>query len=86
MKKIYCIICGKYKKIKNHKISHNFKRTLALPIISSKCGNEGENIFKEEQSIEILKVLGLIIDIEEYQKIYNYFKDKYNWRKHKSRI
>ena len=29
-------------------------------------------IFKEEESIEILKILGLITNIEEYQKIYNH--------------
>ena len=40
-----------------------------------------KNIFKEEESIEILKILGLINNIEEYQKIYNY-----DWEKHKSRI
>ena len=31
--------------------------------------------------IEILKILGLITDIEEYQKLYNHV-----WRKHKSKI
>ena len=28
--------------------------------------------FKEEDSIEILKILGLITNIDEYQKIYNH--------------
>ena len=37
-------------------------------------------IFKEEESIEILQVLGLINNVEEYQKKYDV------WRKHKSRI
>ena len=38
--------------------------------------------FKEEELIKILnKILGLITNIEEYQKIYNH-----DWRKHKSRI
>ena len=32
-------------------------------MICSKCENEEEKIFKEEESIEILKVLGLIKDI-----------------------
>ena len=36
-------------------------------IISSYC-HEDEKIFKEEESIEILKSLGLIIQIEKYQK------------------
>ena len=31
-----------------------------------------KKVFKEEESIEILKVLGLINNIEEYQKIYNH--------------
>ena len=50
-------------------------------IVWSKCGHEYEKVFKEEKSIEILKILGLINNIEEYQKIYNHV-----WRKHKSRI
>ena len=39
-----------------------------------------KKIFKEEE-IEILKIIGLIINIEEYQTIYNH-----KWRKHKSKI
>ena len=45
------------------------------------CGHEYEKIFKEEESIEILKILALINNIEEYKKIYNDIK-----RKRKSRI
>ena len=33
------------------------------------CGSEDEKIFKEEESIEILKILGLINNIEKYQNI-----------------
>ena len=36
--------------------------------IISSCYHEDEKIFKEEESIEILKSLGLIIQIEKYQK------------------
>ena len=36
--------------------------------------------FKEEESIEILRILDWINKMEKYQK------DKYDWRKHKSRI
>ena len=43
------------------------KRYFFLSIICSKCGNEDEKIFKEEESIVILKILGLIINIEKYQ-------------------
>ena len=31
-----------------------------------------KKIFKKEESVEILKILGLINNIEEYQKIYNH--------------
>ena len=57
------------KKLKYHIFK---KKTLSLSIVYSKCGHEYGKIFKEEQSIEILNILGLINNIEEYQKIYNY--------------
>ena len=62
-KKIYCVICGKYRKFQKSEISFIFVKTLVLSIIRSKCKNEDENIFKEEASIEILKILGLIENI-----------------------
>ena len=37
--------------------------------ISNNCGIEDEKIFKEE-SIEILKIIGLITNIQEHQRIY----------------
>ena len=55
MKKIYCVICGKYRKFEKPKISYIFKKTLVLSIICSRCKNEDEKIYKEEESIEILK-------------------------------
>ena len=39
------------------------KKTLVLSIVCSKCNNEDEKIFKEEESIEILKILFLIENI-----------------------
>ena len=60
MTKLYCIVCGKYKKLENPKISYLLENTLVLSIICSKCKNEDEKIFKEEESNEILKILGLI--------------------------
>ena len=47
-KKIYCIVCDKYKKIKNPKISHIFGKTLVYSIICRRCGNKDEKVFKEE--------------------------------------
>ena len=63
MKKLYCIICSKYRKFEKSKISYLLEKTLVLSIICSKCKNEDEKIFKEEESIEILKILGLIENI-----------------------
>ena len=37
-----------------------FRKTLALSIFCSKCKNEDEKIFKKEDSIETLKILGFI--------------------------
>ena len=35
-------------------------------MIWDKCISKDETIFKEDESIEILKTLGFIIDMEEY--------------------
>ena len=63
MKKIYCIICGKYRKFEKPKISYFLEKTLVLSIICSQCKNKDEKLFKEEEPIEILKILGLIENI-----------------------
>ena len=63
MKKIYCVICCKYRKFEKSKISYLLETTLILSIICSKCKNEDEKLFKEEESTEILEVLGLIENI-----------------------
>ena len=69
MEELYCVICGKYRKFEKPKISYLLEKTLVLSIICSKCKNEDEKIFKEEEPIETLKIIGLINNIEDYQKI-----------------
>ena len=69
---MYCNVCNKYRKFKNTEISYVFKKLLSLSIVYSKCSHEYKKVFKEEESIEILKILGLINNIEEYQKVYNH--------------
>ena len=59
MKKIYCVICSKHRKFEKPKISYLSERTLVLSIICSKCKNKEEKLFKEEDSIEVLKIIGL---------------------------
>ena len=50
-------------------LKYHIAKTLLLSSICNKCGSEDEKIFMEEESIEILKILCLITNIEEYQKI-----------------
>ena len=78
MKKLYCFICDKYRKFENPKTSYLFEKTLVLSIICSKCKNKYGKLFKEEESIEILRILVLIKNIKPLWK--------YDWRKHKPRI
>ena len=44
-------------------LSYMLEKTLVISIICSKCKNNDEKIFKEEEPIEILKILGLIENI-----------------------
>ena len=60
MEKLYCVICGKYRKFEKPKISYIFEKTLILSIICSKCKNEDEKVFKQEEWIWMLKILDLI--------------------------
>ena len=68
---------GNSKKLKYH----IFKKTLSFSIVYNKCGCEYQTKFKGEESIGILKILGLINSIEEYQKIYYHI-----WITNESRI
>ena len=52
---LYCVIYGKQRKLKNPKIRYIFENTLVPFII---C-----RLFKEEESVEILKILDLIGNI-----------------------
>ena len=77
--KIYWIVCNKYRKFKNPKTSHNFKKALNLLLFTVSVVIDKKKIFKKEESNEILKILDLITIVEEYQKISNNV-----WRKYKN--
>ena len=51
MEKIYCVICGKYKKVEKSKISYILEKTLVLSIICSKYKNEDEKILKKKAQL-----------------------------------
>ena len=48
MKKLYFIICGKYRKFEKPKISYLLEKILVLSIMCSMWKNEDEKMFKEE--------------------------------------
>ena len=55
---------NKYRKFKNP--NHPFLITLVLYIICDKCCSNDEKIYKEKEPSEILKILGLIKNMEKY--------------------
>ena len=57
------VICGKYRKSEKPKIPYLLEKTLDLSIVCSKCKNEDEKLFKEEEPIDILTNLALIENI-----------------------
>ena len=69
MKTLYCLICSTYRKFEKPKISCVLEKTLVLSIICSKCKNEDEKLFKEDESIEILKTLDLILKYRRISEI-----------------
>ena len=68
MKKLYFVICGKYRKFEKPKILYLVEKTLVLYVIWGKCKNKDEKIFKEENLIEILKIFGLMAEENTKQK------------------
>ena len=66
-------------KSKNSKILYIAYKTLVLSITCDSCSGKEEKMIKEEELVEILKVLGSVRNIEEYQ-----INTKFGWRKHNS--
>ena len=58
MKKLYCAICGKYRKFEKSKTSYILEKPFTVGVKMKK-----RKIFKEEESIEILQILHLIENI-----------------------
>ena len=59
------------KKFEKPKISYLLEKTLVLSIICSKYNNEDAKLFKGEESIEILKILSLIENINQEFRLTN---------------
>ena len=70
------ISIGNLKILKHHIF---WKKTLVLAIICSKYKNEDKKLFKEEESIEVLTILGLIESRKKkHDKIVSLVKSKLN--------
>ena len=66
MKKLYWIKCNDYSNIKSNKKVYIFDKTALVSIICHMCGSEGEKLYKEKESTEILEIFSLIKTIEKY--------------------
>ena len=60
MDKLYCVIYGKHRKFKKPKISYILEKYYFFLLFAVSARMK---IFKEEESIEILNILGLIGNI-----------------------
>ena len=60
MRKIDGTTCKRYEEFKKPKTSYICHKTLLPSSICNTCSSEDEKLFKEEQSIETLKILGLL--------------------------
>ena len=65
---MYCNVCNKCKKLKETKISYIFKKHYVLLLFTLSVLMNMKKTFNEE-SIETLKILGLINNTEKYKKI-----------------
>ena len=52
MKKLYCVICSKYRKFEKPKISYPLEKTLVLSIIGSKYKNEDGKYLKKKNQLK----------------------------------
>ena len=66
MKKFCYVNRSKYRKLGKPEISYILEKTLVLSTICSTCKNKNEKTFREEESIEIIKILDLINNVEDY--------------------
>ena len=51
MKKLSCVICGKYRNVEKPKIPYLLEKTLVLSIICRNCKNEDKKLFKKEKQL-----------------------------------
>ena len=52
MRKLYCIICGKYRKVEKRKLSNFLGKTLVLSIICRQCKNDDQKLLKKKNQLK----------------------------------
>ena len=68
MKKLYCVICGKYKKFRNPKISYVFVKHQYFLLFAGSARIKMKKYLKKQDQLRFKKFLVSL-------KIYNYFKN-----------
>ena len=53
MKKLYCVICSKYRKFEKPKISYLLEEALVLSFICSKCKNEDWKVYLKKKKNQL---------------------------------
>ena len=79
-RKVSCTKCKKYKEPKQPEIWYICDKKLLLSSIRDNCKSENEKTFKEEESIEELKILGWINNMKKYQMVEENISQEFRWK------
>ena len=78
MRKVSCTKCKKYKEPKQPEIWYICDKKILLSSIRDK--SEDEKTFKEEESIEELKILAWINNMKKYQMVEENVSQEFRWK------
>ena len=80
MRKVSCTKCKKYKQPNQPEIWYICDKKLLLSSIRDNCEIEDEKTFKEEESIEELKILAWINNMKKYQMVEENVSQEFRWK------
>ena len=63
MKKLYCVLCGKYRKFEKPKISYVLEKTLVFLLFAVSAKMKTKKYLKKKIQFRYCKMLGLIQNI-----------------------
>ena len=67
MKNMYCIKCNKYRKFEKPRMQYIFDKNQFFLLFVVSVAITTKKIFEEQESIEILKILGLVSYMKKQQ-------------------